>query len=240
MGKQNKSTTGIFAKPETEERTHQPVAYAKMGYELLAASKNDVILDIGCKGGWLEHLLHDKVKKIIGVDMDAAFVKANNKLNHFTNVEYAVGDISQKLPFSENTFTKVALLEVLEHIPKKTESRALKEIYRVLKPGGVLILTTPHANWFSTILDPAWWVIGHRHYKSGWLTNQLAEVGFKPVQTWVKGRMWHALSVFLYYPMRLLRIEKLTSGFMPRWVQREFDRGEGFVHLIVRAVKPKR
>lgn len=239
MNRKKKSTTGIFAKPESEERTHQPVAYAKLGYELLDAQPDDIVLDIGCKGGWLEHLLHKRVKKMVAVDMDASFIAENNKINQFSNVEYAVADVSQKMPFADNTFTKIALFEVIEHIPPKHEQKALREIFRVLKPGGKLVLTTPHANWFSTLLDPAWWVIGHRHYRANWLVTLLAKLGYEPVQAFVKGRIWHALSVFLYYPMKLIHIEKLTAGFMPGLVQREFDRGEGFVHLIITADKPK-
>ncbi|MDO8472108.1 MAG: methyltransferase domain-containing protein [bacterium] len=237
--KAGKSKTGLIARPETEERTHAPVAYAKTGLELLEAQPDDIVLDIGCKGGWLEYQLHQKVKKMVGVDMDAPFIAENNKINKYHNISYEVADVSHQLPFADNTFTKVALFEVLEHIPPKTEPRALAEIYRVLKPGGTLVLTTPHANWLSTILDPAWWFLGHRHYRADSLAKMLHQVGYQPIQIFIKGRMWHALSVFFYYPMRLVRIEKLTAGFMPRLVQREFNRGAGFVHLIVTATKPR-
>lgn len=237
--KTSASKTGLIARPETEERTHAPVAYAKSGLELLEAQPDDIILDIGCKGGWLEYQLTKKVKQIVGVDMDAPFIAENNKINRYHNVSYEVADVSEQLPFAANSFTKVALFEVLEHIPPQTEPKALAEIYRVLKPGGVLVLTTPHANWLSTILDPAWWFLGHRHYRADRLVTMLQKSGYKPIQAFIKGRMWHALSVFFYYPMRLLRIEKLTAGFMPRLVQREFDRGAGFVHLIVTAAKPQ-
>ena len=230
-------STGFLAKPESEKRDFQPVAYAKLGYELLEAQKDDTVLDIGCKGGWLEFLLSPKVKKIVAVDTDEAFIKENIKINRFKNVEYAVADASQKLPFADNSFDKIAYFEVLEHLPPNREKESLVEMLRVLKPNGKLVLTTPHANWLSTILDPAWWLIKHRHYRADWLANLAKEVGFSQVVVRVKGRMWHALSVFLYYPMKLLHIEHWTAKSMPRLVQREFDSGEGFVHIIFTASK---
>lgn len=53
-----------------------------------------------------------------------------------------VGD-AHALPFEDKTFERVLCTEVLEHL--HTPERALEEIYRVLKPGGMLILTTRFA-----------------------------------------------------------------------------------------------
>ena len=52
-----------------------------------------------------------------------------------------VADI-QKLPFGEGSFETVLCVEVLEHVPHPQQ--AAKELFRVLKPGGHLIVTVPH------------------------------------------------------------------------------------------------
>lgn len=58
------------------------------------------------------------------------------------------GDIL-KLPFPDGSLDKVLMSEVLEHI--SDDRKALSEIYRVLKPGGILALSVPHERY------PFWW-----------------------------------------------------------------------------------
>lgn len=50
------------------------------------------------------------------------------------------------LPFEEKTFNLVYFTDVIEHLPKNTELKALAEIRRVLKNGGMLILSTQTIN----------------------------------------------------------------------------------------------
>lgn len=56
----------------------------------------------------------------------------------------------QKMPFNAETFDVVTALDVIEHLKKP--SLAIKKIHRVLRPGGVLIVTTP--NWPDKIFMP--------------------------------------------------------------------------------------
>jgi SAM-dependent methyltransferase len=53
------------------------------------------------------------------------------------------------LPFADNTFDKILMSEVLEHLAD--DRAAMREVYRVLKPGGILALSVPHADF------PTWW-----------------------------------------------------------------------------------
>lgn len=54
---------------------------------------------------------------------------------------------TQKLPFKNNSFNVVTMLEVLEHVP--SERKAISEVFRTLKPKGILIITSPHRGIFS-------------------------------------------------------------------------------------------
>jgi len=56
---------------------------------------------------------------------------------------------AMRLPFADNTFDKILMTEVLEHLPD--EQASLREIRRVLKPGGTYVLSVPNANY------PFWW-----------------------------------------------------------------------------------
>lgn len=70
-------------------------------------------------------------------------------------------------PFANDTFDAVLLSEVLEHIPD--EQLALTEVRRILKPGGVLALSVPHADypfWWDPI-NRVWTAIGGSPFRSG-------------------------------------------------------------------------
>jgi SAM-dependent methyltransferase len=93
------------------------------------------------------------------------------------------------LPFKDNSFSLVVFSEVLEHLPPGTELQALREIYRVSQPGGILLLSTPSADgvWgrLYTVADPAFWIIGHRHYSERVLRCMLQRCGFI-IHWWTK------------------------------------------------------
>jgi len=95
------------------------------------------------------------------------------------------------LPFRDAAFSLVVFSEVLEHLPRGTEARALQEINRVLTRGGVLVLSTPSSDgiWGKLywLADPAFWLVGHRHYAEASLRRLLAETGFKIEQFMIRG-----------------------------------------------------
>ncbi len=68
-----------------------------------------------------------------------------NPLDGYLNVDFLGGDIrcnGMVLPFKDNTFERVLLSHVLEHIPDV--DRALREISRILRVGGILIVVVPY------------------------------------------------------------------------------------------------
>ncbi len=234
---ERKKYTGLLANPHNEADTFKLVGRTKEAYELLDAQESDVILDLGCKGSWLENLLHDKVRKIVATDLDETYIQHNQKTNKYENVEYQVADATKKSDFRANSFSKVALLEVIEHVPEDTEFDMIEEIHRVLKPQGILILTTPRYNWLSNLFDPAYWLIGHRHYREQQIYKYLSDAGFSDIKIYIKGRFFDAFAVFTYYFLKIFKLDKLTHDTMIAWVQREYDRGAGFNHIIVKAQK---
>jgi ubiquinone/menaquinone biosynthesis C-methylase UbiE len=97
---------------------------------------NARILDLGC--GYNGKLLQTIEKSISsGVGMDISV----NPESKNTKIELISHNLNYPLPFSENEFDVVTSLANLEHLDDP--SYALQEIFRVLKPGGILLLTTP-------------------------------------------------------------------------------------------------
>ena len=75
------------------------------------------------------------------------------------------------LPFPKDIFDTVTMLETLEHIPDEEEMPSLNEVSRVLKPGGLLVLSVPHSN---VPVSPK----HYRHYDSETIKDRLTNIGF--------------------------------------------------------------
>lgn len=105
----------------------------------------DTVLDLGCNNGQHTLKLAGKCRKIIGVDHDKkqlAIAWASARDKKISNAQFVIQDLEKKLNFDPNSFDKVIFLDVLEHIVNR--SRILKEIRRVLKPGGLVFLAVPN------------------------------------------------------------------------------------------------
>ena len=108
--------------------------------------KHPRILDLGCGHGWYGCSLVEKYGlqgELFGVDVSPfninVYIKALNKKNIHNIHPYV--STAEALPFSNDFFDTVFSTEVLEHV--HSPGKFFQEAYRVLKPGGELIVTTP-------------------------------------------------------------------------------------------------
>lgn len=108
------------------------------------------ILDLPCgRGFYLNMFRYVSQCELVGADLDWDVIKmANSNLAHLNNVYIQHASI-YSMPYPQNSFDAVILSEVLEHIDD--DLRGLCEAFRILKPGGVLAVTVPNANY------PFWW-----------------------------------------------------------------------------------
>lgn len=113
---------------------------------------DEKVLDAGCGRGFFSNLIAKRLDggKVIGVDIADKILSSENVIKHASEnafiegvgdkTEFIKGDILS-LPFKDNTFDVVLCISVLEYFDWKKECRmALKEINRVLKPDGKLLL----------------------------------------------------------------------------------------------------
>lgn len=101
------------------------------------------VLDIACGSGYGSHILETqgKAKKVIGVDLSAEAVTHAKNEHKETSIDFLRGTIVN-IPFPQAQFDIVVSFETIEHV--KNCEGTLAEISRVLRPGGMLIISTPN------------------------------------------------------------------------------------------------
>lgn len=154
-------------------------------------SRCNNLLDVGCGTGVIMHFIKGRVKKIYGIDVskeDLQKAKMKGILTTYVNFD------RMKFPFETNFFDTVTCLDVIEHV--LDPQMLLKEIHRVLRKDGTLILSTPNIRFSNhiydlvvkgifpkTSLDQSLYDGGHVHfftYKD--MINLLQNAGFKEIK----------------------------------------------------------
>ena len=96
------------------------------------------LLDIGCGTGYLIDLLSkDSKAKFTGLDLSPKMIDECNK-KKIKNSKFVIGK-SDELPFEDNSFDVVTCSQSFHHYPET--DKPLKEALRVLKPGGLYIIS---------------------------------------------------------------------------------------------------
>jgi ubiquinone/menaquinone biosynthesis C-methylase UbiE len=128
------------------------------------------MLDVGCKYGSLLIEAKDKYKSGYGVDLSGKVIELATKdiwakgLSRV--ISFKKADLETKLPFTNGEFDLVTCMAVLEHLfdPEK----AVREIDRVIKKGGYLIIEVPNVAWLPRRLSLLFGLRPRTSWAPGW------------------------------------------------------------------------
>lgn len=104
------------------------------------------ILDLGCSQGVTSVLLAERGATVVGADIEAPAIEFAQKVREGLDAEtqerlqFVEAD-GAEIPFALKSFDHVVCSEVLEHA--ENPNKVVEEMYRVLKPGGLLVVTVP-------------------------------------------------------------------------------------------------
>jgi 2-polyprenyl-6-hydroxyphenyl methylase/3-demethylubiquinone-9 3-methyltransferase len=177
------------------------------------------ILEVGCGGGLICEQLARRGAEMVGVDpslgaLDTARAHAQEQ-GLGQNIHYQQG-YAESLPFADGSFSAIVCFDVLEHV--RDLKATIKEIARVLAPGGVFVFDTIN----RTLIARAVLIWYGENFPSGGL-----EPGIHNYHKFIKPAELQSLLLG-----NGLRVRELT-GFMPRgFVNGRFKMGPGWFKSV--------
>jgi ubiquinone/menaquinone biosynthesis C-methylase UbiE len=171
---------------QLEAAYQEPLLTSQVATGLTQIGPQARILDCGVGNGSLSVALDNILTGPVeyhGIDTSAEMlVQASSKMRHAgLRAHLKQADILS-LPYDDQSFDVVMAAHVLEHLPEP--QRALTEMVRVLRPGGMVFVCVTRHSLFGALVQLLWrtWAITE-HQGVAWLHgSQLVDVGYQPVQ----------------------------------------------------------
>ncbi|HXU55223.1 MAG TPA: methyltransferase domain-containing protein [Casimicrobiaceae bacterium] len=138
------------------------------------------VLDAACGEGYGTALLGAKAAEAVGVDIDTGSIQHAQSAYGSATIRFVEGSCTA-LPFADASFDIVVSFETIEHLDAADQPPMLAEFARVLKPAGLLIISSPNKRLYSDARDYANEFHRHELYRDG-LSALLAKAF--PAQRW--------------------------------------------------------
>ena len=155
-------------------------------------------LDIGCAYGYgLSVLKNLGARTVVGIDISSYAIKVAKNLSRES---FLICD-AEKLPFKDGQFDLITCFHVLEHL--KSPELAIAEMYRCLKNGGILVITTPNkARPLKGLL--------FRKYRE---EHHISEKTLREWREILSDFNFHKLKIFLALGLGVPTISRITNKF---------------------------
>lgn len=142
-----------YAKRLYSELEHKPLDRALLDRLATQASALGIICDLGCGPGQVAAYLHSRGAQVCGIDLSAEMLKLARQLN--PEIPFQQGDMLALGGVADQALGSIAAFYSIIHIPRTQVVAALREMWRVLRPQGLLLLTF-HLGQQVIQLDELW------------------------------------------------------------------------------------
>ena len=153
-----------------------------MKQQLAGLPANAPILEVGCGDASFTQDLAQYSTEVTAIDISAAQIEENAR--RLPKIKFRQHDVAETFPFADNSFDAIWCSEVLEHLfdPRF----ALREMHRIIRPGGRLCVTVPYHGMFKNLLITLFKWDEHfvpsnphiRFYTINTLSKMAADAGF--------------------------------------------------------------
>ena len=190
---------------------------------LIEKNRHEKMLDIGCNNGFFlsKAKSYTGIKNIFGTDISLRLIEKCRCLFPENLNNFSVQNIDAGFNFPDNFFDLITMIAVLEHVFDPIN--AVREIQRILKPGGIFIVEVPNIAFISYRLNLFFGIRPRTSWGYGWdgghlsyftkkdLKKALGENGFKIIETTGSGiflnlrKFWGSLLL----PNIIIKAEKI-------------------------------
>jgi len=157
-----------------------------MAAELRGLPRDAPLIEVGCGDGSFTTDLAKLSSNVTAIDISAGQIAEN--IQRFPTIKFLQHDVAERFPFADGAFEAVWCSEVLEHLFDPLY--ALREMHRILRPGGRLLVTVPYHGRFKNVLIALFKWDEHfapanphiRFYTNRTLTKVATEAGFQAIR----------------------------------------------------------
>ncbi len=158
-----------------------------MARQLDELPEDSPVLEVGCGDGSFTKELVQYSSDVTAIDISERQIEEN--MRRLPGIAFRQHDVAEPLPFADNSFGVIWCSEVLEHL--FDPGFALREMQRVLRPGGKLLVTVPYHGRLKNVLIALLNFDQHytptnphiRFYTRGTISRIAREAGFADVRT---------------------------------------------------------
>lgn len=158
-----------------------------MAQELTGLPSRSSILEVGCGDGSFTKELVKYSPDVVAIDISESQIAENSQ--RLGGITFRQHDVAERFPFESAAFDVIWCSEVLEHL--FDPAFALREMNRILKPGGRLLVTVPYHGRLKNLLIALFKFDEHytpsnphiRFYTTATLSRIVREAGFGGVRT---------------------------------------------------------
>jgi SAM-dependent methyltransferase len=221
----------VYDPPMTRRHYLEDDRYGNVVASVAAGPARQIILDTACGNAWLASL-YGRGHEVVGIDI----ADANLRRIEAFGMRAIKHDLEQPLPFADGVFDTVVCSEILEHLFRP--DLLLREIMRVLKPGGRVILTVPNLhglrNRIDLLLAKRTPFIEFRIYQDR--TDQLSHVGVQHIRHYTFQGMRGMLQTIGFEQIESRGQSFHLNGMLPFTVLSVLHGGNKGLRLLLRVV----